>query len=208
MRHSGDRGAWRPTAVIVAAAITGAALTVLVLALTRDGKGRDPLDSASVTAAAVLAEPERFVGTTVRVNGRVTDVVAAQSVTLGPGPLLVLNIAVAPGIDDLADGDQSLLGEAVQVNGEVRIFQMDEIEAEVGVLDEEKFRAFSGLPVVIASSITPLNARVTGVDSSGSTPLGHGPELAKGSGLDLTDPLGSQVEPFGDRPQGARLLPS
>ena len=155
-----ERGAWRPTAVIVAAVIAGAALTVLLLALTRDGTGRDPLDSAGVTAAAVLADPERFVGRTVRVDDRVTDVVAAQSVTLGPGHLLVLNIAVAPGIDDPADGDQSLLGEAVQVTGEVRIFRMDQIEAEVGVLDEEKFRAFSGLPVVIARSINPVNARV------------------------------------------------
>ncbi len=179
--------------MIVAAVITGAALTVLLLALTRDGTGRDPLDVAGVTAATVLAEPERFVGTTVRVNDRVTDVVAAQSVTLGPGHLLVLNIAVAPGIDDLADGNRSLLGEAVQVTGEVRIFRMDQIEAEVGMLDEEKFRVFSGLPVVIARSITPLNARVTALQSSGSAPLGDGPELAEGSGLDLTDPLRSQV---------------
>ena len=154
-----ERGAWRPTAVIVAAVIAGAALTVLFLALTRDGPGRDPLEVGGVTAAAVLAEPERFVGTTVRVDDRVTDVVAAQSITLGPGHLLVLNIAAAPAIDDPADGDRSLLGEAVQVTGEVRIFRMDEIVAEVGVLDEERFRVFSGRPVVIAGSITPLNAR-------------------------------------------------
>ena len=154
-----DPGAWRPVAVIVAAVIAGATLTVLILVLTRDGPGSDPLDSGGVTAAAVLAEPERFVGTTVRVDDRVTDVVAAQSITLGPGQLLVLNIAVAPGIDDLADGDRSLLGEAVQVTGEVRIFRMDEIVAEVGVLDEERFRVFSGRPVVIAGSIIPLDAR-------------------------------------------------
>lgn len=41
------------------------------------------------------------------------------------------------------------------MTGEVRIFRMDEIEAVVGVLDEERYRPFVGRPVVIARSIDP-----------------------------------------------------
>ncbi len=150
-----DPGTWRPTVVILAAVTAGAVLTGLVLALAGDGRGSDSREGDGMAAAAVLEDPQRFVGTTVRVSGRVSDVVSARSVTLGPGRLLVLNIAAAPAIDDVADGNPSLIGEPVQVTGEVRIFRMDEIEAEVGALDEERFRAFIGRPVVIARSIDP-----------------------------------------------------
>jgi len=153
-----EPGAWRPTIVILAAVVAGAAVTGLVLALAGDGQGSDSPEGDGVAAAAVLEDPDRFVGTTVRVTGRVSDVLAARSVTLGPGRLLVVNIAVAPAIDDAADGNRSLVGETVQVTGEVRIFRMDEIEAEVGALDEERFRVFSGRPVVIARSIDPATA--------------------------------------------------
>jgi len=152
-----DPGGWRPTVVILVAVVAGAALTGL-LALVGDGREGDSPEGDGVAAAAVLEDPGRFVGTTVRVTGRVSDVLAARSVTLGPGRLLVVNIAAAPAIDDVADGNRSLVGEAVQVTGEVRIFRMDEIEAEVGALDEERFRVFSGLPVVIARSIDPAPA--------------------------------------------------
>ena len=153
-------------AILVAAA-AGAVLTALTLALTGDGRGRDGTDAAGMTAATVLENPHRFVGTTVRVRDRVTDVVAARSLTLGPGRLLVLNIAVPPAIDDMADDDRRLVGDAVEVTGEVRLFRMDEIEAEVGVLDEELFRVFSGQPVVIARSIEPVNARAVAHRSLG-----------------------------------------
>jgi len=145
--------------VIPAAVVAGALLTALVLVLAGgpgDGPGED---EEVVTAAIVLEDPDRFVGTTVRVRDRVSAVVAAPSVTLGPGRLLVLNVATAPTIDDVDDADPRLLGEPVQVTGEVRIFRIDEIEAEVGVLDEERYRPFLGHPVVIARSIDP-SARV------------------------------------------------
>lgn len=71
----------------------------------------------------------------------------------------MLNIATAPAIDDVSDDDRSLVAEMVQVTGEVRIFRMDEIAAEVGGLDEDRFHAFSGRPVLIARSIQPANGR-------------------------------------------------
>ncbi len=148
-------GGWRPTAVILAAVSAGALLTALLLLVTREGPGRAVSGAA---AATVLDHPDRFVGTTVRLQDRVKEVPSARSVTLGAGGLLVLNLAIAPAIDDVADGDRSLVGDVVQVTGEVRIFRMEEIEAEVGVLDEDRFRAFIGRPVVIARSIEPVNA--------------------------------------------------
>ena len=151
--------AWRPTVVILLATAAGALLTVVTLVLTNDGRGRDGIGAAGMTAATVLEDPDRFVGTTVRLRDRVTEVVTARSLTLGPGRLLVLNIAVATAIDDMGDDDQRLVGDSVEVTGEVRLFAMDDIEAEVGILDEELFRAFTGKPVMIARSIEPVNAR-------------------------------------------------
>ena len=151
--------AWRPTSVILVATAAAAALALMALALTDDGRRRDGTDATATTAATVLEDPDRFVGTTVRLRDRVTEVVAARSVTLGPGRLLVLNIAVAPAIDDMGDDDQLLVGDAVEVTGEVRRFRMDDIEAEIGALDEEAFRGFSGQPVVITRSIEPTTAR-------------------------------------------------
>jgi hypothetical protein len=140
--------------LIPAAVVAGALLCGLVLVLA-GGLGQD---ERVLTAAAVLEDPDRFVGTTVRVRDRVSGVVGARSVTLGPGRLLVLNIATAPAIDDVDDPGPRLLGEPVQVTGEVRIFRMDEIEAEVGVLDEERYVPFLGHPVVIARAIDPSAA--------------------------------------------------
>ncbi|MDP8936223.1 MAG: hypothetical protein M3O23_00450 [Actinomycetota bacterium] len=159
--------AWRPTWVILVATAAGAVLTLVAFALTDDGRRPDGTDAAAMTAATVLEDPDRFVGTTVRLRDRVTEVVAARSVTLGPGRLLVLNIAVTPAIDDMGDVDQRLVGDAVEVTGEVRRFRMDDIEAEVGALDEERFRGFSGQPVVIARSIDPTTARARPYRSPG-----------------------------------------
>ena len=151
--------AWRPTVVVLLATAAGAVLSLGTLVLTGDGRERDGMDAAGMTAATVLEDPDRFVGKSVRLRDWETEVVTARSVTLGPGRLLVLNIAVAPAIDDMADDDRRLVGDAVEVTGEVRLFRMDDIEAEVGVLDEELFQAFSGQPVMIARSIEPVNAR-------------------------------------------------
>jgi len=139
--------------LILAAAVAGGLLTALARALTESPPAA-PV-SGGVSAAAVLEDPERFLGQVVRVNGRVTAVVSPRSVTLGEDGLLVLDIATTPAIDAVRDRGESLIGEAVQVAGEVREFHIDQIEAEVGSLDEDRFRVFTGRPVVLARSIDP-----------------------------------------------------
>lgn len=133
--------------------VAGGLVAALARALTAPPSG--PRASGGVSAAAVLEDPERFHGEVVRVNGRVTAVVSPRSVTLGEGGLLVLDIATAPVIDAIGDRGESLIGEAVQVTGEVREFHIDQIEAEVGALDEERFRVFTGRPVILVRSIDP-----------------------------------------------------
>lgn len=99
-----------------------------------------------VTIDEVLARPLNYEDQRITVSGEIEEgLLIPHAFLMGDGKLLVLS----------ADPRSDIFVEATAyATGSVRIFQLAEIEAELGVdLDDERFAFFEGSPVLIAESI-------------------------------------------------------
>ena len=131
----------------MAAAVTALFIAGLgVLAAHQSGPGR---------LAVVVRDPESSIGTLVTVKGRVEEVVSAKSFTLTADDerILVVDVSTIPALDD--NLDEVLINERVEVTGTLRLFNLEQIEAQIGDLLDVRFERFAGEPVVIAEAVFP-----------------------------------------------------
>jgi uncharacterized protein YdeI (BOF family) len=101
----------------------------------------------------VIADPAEHVGERVTVTGSVESQLAPQSFTLkdrdGTGEILVVNRTGA--MLTLSENAQ------VQVSGEVRVFDLAELESDVGYdLDDALFQPWEGKAVLLANTVNPV----------------------------------------------------
>ncbi len=135
---------------MAALAALAAAVAMGAAAITGEGprsRGED--------VTSVLQRAEDFLGERATVDGRVGEIISATSftVTNGGPRLLVLNVPVIPAVDDNLDA--VVVNEEVQVTGEVRIFDVEEMESYVGELGDERYQPFVGKPVIVADLVRP-----------------------------------------------------
>lgn len=114
-----------------------------------------------VTLYELTDNPEEYYGSTVTVSGQVSYI-------LGPHALLMVTsfgvsaddmLVISPiPLSEITDqsGDAPLSqGDAVQVTGEAREFELPSVEQEIGVdLDDELLDYREGTPSIVASSIS------------------------------------------------------
>jgi hypothetical protein len=157
--------------VIDAAAGRETPLTPLARRLPLAGAAwlRPSDDTGAVTVDDIAARPRAFAGETVSVTGAVGQVISRRAFTMGDGGylddglLVVTNrplrgVVGGPAGQTGAEAGQLVLAdrEVVEVTGEVRLFDIGEIEREMGVrLDESRFADWTGRPVVLATAVGP-----------------------------------------------------
>lgn len=136
----------------------GLSAALLAATLLLGACAQEPLEpEEDATAEAtpeknVFAEPDEFVGQEVRIRGRVESVVSPRMFNLEePGEtgnrLQVFSAGQTP-VDE---------GQVVRVTGTVREFELAAFEQELQVdLEDELFKAFVGVPVVLARSVEVL----------------------------------------------------
>ncbi len=121
-------------------------------------------DSAGLDQGATISEivqaPNNYTGKTVTVSGAVNDVLGARAFTLGgdelygDAQLLVVsrNMVQAP---EGRSAEEALASrDVVQVTGPVRLFNLADVEKELGAdLDDAAFAPYAGRPAVIAQSV-------------------------------------------------------
>lgn len=129
--------------VVAAAALVGTLVLVT----------RGPSDGSNV--AEIVGQADRRMGERVSVTGRVDEVLSARSFTLTGGSerILVVNVTALPVVDDDLDG--AFAGERVRVTGYLRTFLLEEVEARIGDLIDERYQRFRGDPVIVADAIVP-----------------------------------------------------
>jgi len=145
---------WTRRSLGVLAAILAAVALVGAVALAGRRERRTFL-----TVSDVLDDPTALYGKSVRVRDQVADVLGATVVTLGAGAggeeIVVFGLAVRPSLDPVPDDDRTPVGDVVTVEGQLRRFDMAELESRVGALDEDRYRHFEGSPALIAESWAP-----------------------------------------------------
>lgn len=117
--------------------------------------------NASVTPVGVIAQyPDQFENNEVAVEGRVDDRLGPRAFTVNGTGILKEQVlvvsknplqAVGGGGDDYDLFDDT---QDIQVDGEVRAFNLSEIEDEIGFdLDDQAFASYEGKPVIIADTV-------------------------------------------------------
>lgn len=153
-------GWWAALGALVVALILGA---VLVFGGSSDGT----INTESVSAAAVVAEPNAYEGDRVVVTGRIDELLTDGAMTVGsdlaPTDLLVLvepNALVggylvgAPMAAPLPVGTTYETGDVVQVAGTIRDFDRDAMADELDlVLNDELFDTWEGQPVLVVDQL-------------------------------------------------------
>ncbi|MDP9072457.1 MAG: hypothetical protein M3N68_14460 [Actinomycetota bacterium] len=153
------RGPWLRRWLGVLAILAVLVAVALVGALAPHGRREV---TSFLTADEVLDNRTALYGKSVRVRDRVARVVGATVVTLGAGAtgeeILVFGVAATPSLDDVADDDRTPVGDVVAAEGQLLRFEIGELEARVGELDESRYQRFEGTPALIARSWTPAPA--------------------------------------------------
>lgn len=167
MRAKDDLPLWfwvvGPVVVVIAA--------VSVLTLLRQG---DPADrGAAATLEHVADNPSQFFGERVTVGGEVVEILGPRSLLVSErfiaGDLLVVSSIPLREVDDLAGDTPLTEGDSIRITGEVRRFDLREVEQEVGAdLSEETLDAYVGTSAIIADAIS---LKPPDVPKEGSRPV-------------------------------------
>lgn len=153
---------------------------VVVLSLFWQGGGTEGFDDpeAGVTLYDIVENPREYYGSTVTVRGEVSQI-------LGPNALLIVEpfgvsaddllvISSVPLSEALPGDVPSFEDEAIRVTGEVREFDLTEVEQEIGAdLDEELLDYRVGTPSIVAASIS-LEPASDGEEGAPVTPPDEG----------------------------------
>ena len=118
----------------------------------------DTNESTSVTD--IMNNSDQYVGRTVAVRGEVDDISGSQTMILDEeGEVMgdeVLVISRQPLEPIGGAGDDFLFdeGQDIEVAGEVRTFNREELEDELGItLDERTYFDWEGRPVIVATTV-------------------------------------------------------
>lgn len=110
----------------------------------------------------ILETPNTFYGTTVSIEGEIENVLGTRALTIdGPGAIGDQLLVVSRDSLEPVGGSgipQSIFSptEVIMVEGQVREFNLNEVEQELGVdLDDQQFSAWEGRPFVYAFSVVP-----------------------------------------------------
>ncbi len=128
-------------------------------------KSVDILESApgqNVSIEEVTKDPESFVGRVVSVRGLVIQTIGTRGITVensakDTGELLVISRESLMGVGSGTGKGTYDENEGIRASGVVRIFNIEQLESEVGFpLNEDAYKGYEGKPVIIADSINPL----------------------------------------------------
>lgn len=147
----------------------------------------------AASVADILDNPSEFYGNTATVSGLVTEVVGPNAVVIGGNELVNEGLLVigAQQLDQIVEGVpegepfEIRQQDLVQATGNVREFNLQEVEQEVGyALDEGVFGEFEGRPVVVANSFV-------------LTPQGGGTTMQQSTQVGLTEIVDQPAEFYG-----------
>lgn len=163
----------------------------------------------AASVADILDNPSEFYGNTATVSGLVTEVVGPNAVVIGGNELVNEGLLVvgAQQLDQIVEGLPE--GEAfdiqqqdlVQATGNVREFNLQEVEQEVGYeLDPAVFEEFEGRPAVVASSfvMTPQGGSTTSMQQGtnvGITEIVDQPAEFYGQSLTVSGAIAQIIDP-------------
>ncbi|QIN78376.1 hypothetical protein GBA65_07390 [Rubrobacter marinus] len=163
----------------------------------------------AASVADILDNPSEFYGNTATVSGLVTEVVGPNAVVIGGGELVNEGLLVvgAQQLDQIVEGVPE--GEAfeiqqqdlVQATGNVREFNLNEVEQEVGYeLDQGVFGEFEGRPAVVADSfvLTPQAGGTTMMQQGtnvGITEIVDQPAEFYGQNLTVSGAVAEVIDP-------------
>lgn len=130
---------------------------------------RGPGAGGPATVDDIAARPQAYVGKVVSVTGSVGQVLGRRAFTIGDGGflddglLVVTNRPLRGAVGGSAGPTGAQAGqlvltdrEVVEVTGEIRRFDIEEIERELGLrLDEARFTDWTNRPVLLATAIGP-----------------------------------------------------
>jgi len=126
--------------------------------------------AAGITASEIIANPQAYVGKPVVVSSTVANVIDTHAFTISAnegaaapagaaGTLLVVSsqaLPAAPSATGAVTGTENVVtaGQAVQVAGTVRMFNLSDIERETGTtLNAAQLQAYNGQPVIVANQV-------------------------------------------------------
>jgi hypothetical protein len=136
------------------------AMAVLLPALLRDdpGVGATAGPESQVLISDITTNTEGYIGQQVTVSGAVNEMIGTQGFAVSEeGVLTEVNpLLVVPAREDLV-GQGFEIDQVVRVTGVVRMFDMGEVEREVGFGLNDEFRQFEGQPAIVAQEVTPVS---------------------------------------------------
>lgn len=134
-------------------------LLIVVAATTLPNIERGVPQSESAVSE-VLERPEDFYGRTIVLTGEVEEVIGPRAFTLdSPGPLSEKLLVVSRNVLQPIGGETTQdfffeTDDRVSVKGEVRQFNLRELEQSLGVdLVDEEFAQWEGKPIILAQEI-------------------------------------------------------
>jgi predicted acyltransferase (DUF342 family) len=116
----------------------------------------------NVSLEDVATDPNAFIGQVVSVRGEVGKNIGTRGITVkssgkNPEDILIVSRESLVGVGGGPGEGEYKVNDGVRVWGEVRTFNLHELEDEIGApLNEEAYRMYEGKPVIIANTIVPL----------------------------------------------------
>ncbi len=163
----------------------------------------------AASVADILDNPSEFYGNTATVSGLVTRVVGPNAVVIGGGEIVNEGLLVvgAQQLDQIVEGVpegepfEIQQQDLVQTTGNVREFNLQEVEQELGYeLEQGVFEEFEGRPAVIASSfvLTPQGGTTTAMQQGtnvGITEIVDQPAEFYGQTLTVNGAVAQVIDP-------------
>lgn len=118
---------------------------------------RSPQPEGKITLDDLTSAPDAYVGQTVTVDGIVDVVFSKRAFTIADDPVRDFNaIPIMTATEKVLDTAPKA-GMRVLVSGEVRTFNLAEVEQEMGAdLDDAALKEFEGQPAIVAKVIEVL----------------------------------------------------
>lgn len=166
-RHDRDRDRKSPWGWIIGLLAVLAIALIIGFAVWDDDPETPNVAAATATIDEVAANPAEYAGEQVTLSGDVNNVLGPRSFILGSGAGGQVLVIGAEPMDALgATGMASpaeLADDTVQVTGTVRMFNLTEVERDVGAdLNDQAFAGWEGRPVIVASNLDRTAIRDTG----------------------------------------------